>query len=342
MANDQFRLLLCRPEGGLNDVLCQIERCWDYAERFNRNLVIDLSKRGLMSAVFDCLELKGKSSGVVLGMPDSLATQLSGLTVRPSGIQGRINEYTKEWRGSKWVDAGTQQAITFDFDVDLPEELLVHEQAGGGTASQKSILRFTVKSEQADAIRGQLPELPEEYDAIHIRSTDYKTHFSPLLRRLARKNTRLPLLVCSDNNAVFEEARSLSSRRRIITFPNHPITNGLPLHRDSAKHDNATLNASAHRLLAEMYALSSARTLHYGPVFLQSATEHTQFSGFSVLLGFLTENHEARQGFFGVELTGISPKSGKVSLMVRKGEKTVLRLKHAMRSWSMATGFRSR
>ena len=333
MAQNQSRLLLCRPEGGLNDVLCQIERCWDYAERFNRDLVIDLSKRGLMSTVFECLELKENPSGFSLGLPESVSTELSGLTARPSGVQGRINDYAKEWRDSKWVDADTHQAITFDFDVNHPERLLVHEQAGGGTASRKSILRFTVKSEQVNDIRRQLPDLPAEYDAIHIRSTDFKTHFSPLLRRLASKKTRLPLLVCSDNNAVLEEARLLSFGRRIITFPNHAVAEGFALHWDSVERNEATLKASAHRLLAEMYALSSARTLHYGPVFLQPATEQTQFSGFSRLLGFLTQNHEARQGFFGVDLTGTSPKSGKVSLMVRKGEKTVLRLKHAMRPW---------
>lgn len=35
------RLLLCRPLGGLNDILCQIESCCRYAERFGRTVVVE-------------------------------------------------------------------------------------------------------------------------------------------------------------------------------------------------------------------------------------------------------------------------------------------------------------
>jgi hypothetical protein len=46
--NDRF--VLCMPAGGLNDVLCQIEKCWRYAERHGRKLVIDTAKTGLLDS----------------------------------------------------------------------------------------------------------------------------------------------------------------------------------------------------------------------------------------------------------------------------------------------------
>src|ERR1700751_3969783 len=35
------RLVLCRPQGGLNDVLSQIERVCRYADKFDRDVIID-------------------------------------------------------------------------------------------------------------------------------------------------------------------------------------------------------------------------------------------------------------------------------------------------------------
>src|SRR5947209_3468047 len=35
------RLLLCRPQGGLNDMLCQIEKCCQYADRVGRTVIVD-------------------------------------------------------------------------------------------------------------------------------------------------------------------------------------------------------------------------------------------------------------------------------------------------------------
>ena len=292
-----------------------------------------------MSAVFDCLELTGDRSDVFLGMSNSLARQLAVLSVRPDGIQGRINSYTKEWRNSTWFDTQSQQALSFDFGVNHPEQLLVHCQAGGGTASRKSVLRFTIKGDRVNDIRSELPELPSDFDAIHIRSTDYQSNFRPLLRHLAHTKSRLPLLVCSDSNEVLEEARSLSARRPIITFPGHPVNEGIPLHSYEADYDDAALRASAQRLLAEMYAMTSARTLYYGPVFDESSTKPTQFSGFSSLLGFLTRYSNARQRFFGVGLTGANPRPGKIPLMVRGGENAVLRFRHVTGFWVTRHGF---
>ena len=39
------RLLLCRPQGGLNDMLCQIEICCAYGEAYDRTTIIDTDYR---------------------------------------------------------------------------------------------------------------------------------------------------------------------------------------------------------------------------------------------------------------------------------------------------------
>ena len=36
-----MKYLLCRPEGGFNDMLCQIYKCYQYCKKHNRCLLLD-------------------------------------------------------------------------------------------------------------------------------------------------------------------------------------------------------------------------------------------------------------------------------------------------------------
>jgi len=38
---DDKRLLLCRPQGGLNDMLCQIEKACCYADAYDRTVIVE-------------------------------------------------------------------------------------------------------------------------------------------------------------------------------------------------------------------------------------------------------------------------------------------------------------
>jgi hypothetical protein len=51
--NREESFLLCRPHGGLNDTFCQIEKCWRYAEKFGRTLIIDTRKSCLFGEFSD-------------------------------------------------------------------------------------------------------------------------------------------------------------------------------------------------------------------------------------------------------------------------------------------------
>jgi hypothetical protein len=54
----EHRWVLYRPRGGLNDMLCHVEKCWAYAEKFSRRLVVDVNSRTTFSALFTLLEPK--------------------------------------------------------------------------------------------------------------------------------------------------------------------------------------------------------------------------------------------------------------------------------------------
>ena len=332
MLDIKRRILLCRPQGGLNDVLCQIEKCWDYAERFERRLIIDTSRRKLIGAVFDLLSLKDSPSNVEMGIPPGFGSVVESLSVLPAGLTNGLLTDKPRWRGGKFVCGESDEAITFDFSRDHEEDLLVHHQAGGGVASHRAITRFQVSRQNVELILGRMPQLPQDYDSLHIRATDYQTDYLAFLLRLARKKTDLPLVVCSDSNEVLDSAKNVVPRRPIITFDDHPIDGSLPLHRDSTNYSDSLLKEAGQRLLAEMLTLTGARTFHYGPVFVRSGTEPTRFSGFSRLLAFITTHPQVRRDFFGTELVGseeIPP--GRTKIMLRRRAKTVHGVKQLVR-----------
>jgi hypothetical protein len=47
------KYLLCRPLGGLNDILCQIYNCYGYCLRNNRILMIDTEYNSFFGKSFD-------------------------------------------------------------------------------------------------------------------------------------------------------------------------------------------------------------------------------------------------------------------------------------------------
>jgi hypothetical protein len=69
------RYLLCRPHGGLNDTLCQIEKCWKYALKSDRVLIIDTRNSGLHADFSEYFEAKEKSLRFIFDThPETLRT----------------------------------------------------------------------------------------------------------------------------------------------------------------------------------------------------------------------------------------------------------------------------
>ena len=310
------RLLLCRPAGGLNDALCQLEKCWTYADTYGRTLIVAPTDQTVVSDVLSRLVPRRPGPQVAFGMSEDTLSYLNSLVTNPSGIQGRLSSYCveRELIGKNYwkKEAKSGSLLTFDFGSDHPEELLVHDQFGGGNASHKAIRRLRLSSSASHTMTTYLPNLPSEYDSVHLRATDYFVDFTETLGRLTSKKNLRPLLVCSDSNEVLEYARGLDASREIITFPNHPVLRGAPLHRGTSFVSGAERGAAAERLLAELLALSGSVTFYYPPLVNHSGTARMKFSGFSRLVAFLVTHRFEAQQFFGQDaLLLSSPKSGR-------------------------------
>lgn len=255
------RLVLCRPQGGLNDMLCQIEKCCRYAERMGRSLVVDTAYRHSQYFMdrLDRYFVSGQSR-LFLSAED-FGESFVGLQVFPEFLSGRVNEYTASFDAALkgWHEPGDPRPVTFDFSKDYPHALLVHHQSGGGMHSQYALLRMRVEDALVAELGRRVREIGVPYAAVHIRHTDYASDYQEVLEHF-RGTLRGPLFVATDNREVLEEFRLALGRERVYSFACLPPTAGDPLHR--GQHPSASAYARNRDAILDLLMLALSKRLH--------------------------------------------------------------------------------
>ena len=234
--------MLCRPQGGLNDILSQIEACRQYAETFNRTLIVDTAYEG-SSTFHDDLRnyVQSRDPRIVPGL-NRARFPIEAMTVAPGWLRGRIDSYRAELRhdaqesarlgrsARTWQDVETGQALSFDFSRDHDEQLLVHHQMGGRNDSVVALARMRLRPALASELKRRLDLIGGPYTAIHVRHTDYRSLYE---RRLAKLQASPPakLFVATDNAYVLGEFRAALGANRVFSFARLP-GGGKPLHTE--------------------------------------------------------------------------------------------------------------
>lgn len=272
------RYLLCRPAGGLNDMLCQIGKCANYAEKHGRTLVIHTEPVGFgesLERYFVPL-----SRGIVFATPHLLA-DLENLAVYPSVLAGQINGYQSQYSGEhrNYVLAGTRDRISFDFSRDYAEPLLVHHACGGGLLSLDYLGRFKLSPETVDKFYARIEVVGRHYVGVHVRHTDYRTDYVKFFNVIADKIRQETIVVCTDNREVVEHAKAFFGPR-VHSFADLPDMGGQPLHYGNQL-DRQTINTDS---ILDLITLARARKLFVTPV------SKGHFSGYSSLALALNRN----------------------------------------------------
>lgn len=285
--------MLCRPRGGLNDTLCQIEKCWRYAETHARRLVVDTRKSGLFGE-FDDFFVPRSSGGAYSPPGDLDFSQLEQLDCLPGPLRGRLESYTAMYtHGGKYVDAESSALLTFDFARDWGEPVLVHEQCGGGQLSFDLLRRVTLSPAAREFAVSAGRRLPPRYAAIHVRNTDYRTNYEALMRSIAPDLRGRAVLICSDDPEVFIAARSIFNSSEVLAAGPLPASEGRPLHRYSPQVSDDQRKAAAYGSIADLIALGKASDLYYTDV------TRGYPSGFSRLAEFLCNNRDVTAHLMG-------------------------------------------
>lgn len=167
----------------------------------------------------------------------STACRIDDLEVFPGFLAGRTNRYRARYDHTvlRLVDEETGGAISFDFDTDYPQPLLVHHACGDGTLSIGALSRMRASEDVANLPRERLAVIGRHYVALHIRNTDYRTEYEEWLTQNPGKFVS-PVFVATDNRATVAHCRSTLGAKRCIRLrsstprPGSPFTL-LPIER---------------------------------------------------------------------------------------------------------------
>lgn len=284
--------VLCRPRGGLNDNLVQIERCWRYADEHNRTLVLDTRERssGILLPFDECFVPASQPGHAIFSPGEALLELFEGLSAFPVELQGRIGTYTSSFNKEQnnYVDDLTGVRLSFDFDREYTESLLINEQSGGGDLSigVDCLTRLQLSPKVRYAVKQQLSKLPSSgYAAVHVRHTDYRTNYERFFRRINRRLGVGPLLVCTDNAEVVERARHCFRRAEVMSLTALPKLNGMPLHDYAKKLDRDDRFVFFVSAISDLLALAGASMLYL------SETQGGRLSGYSRLAAALQKDN---------------------------------------------------
>ncbi|WP_176083556.1 hypothetical protein [Martelella sp. HB161492] len=271
--------LLCRPHGGLNDMLVQIAFCRNYAARSSRSLVIDMNRGGWKDDFQRYFVPLPTFAARWHDWTEETADRLAGLeTVQPSQLKGRIRDYPFTQKGSAFLLAGTDVRLGFDAERDYDERLLVHEQCGGGLESIELLRYVRFTAETANGILQRILPLGGDYDAIHVRHTDMKTDYRDFLKKIAPALAGRRVLLCTDSHRVQLEAPGLLAKcAAVMTLAAVPDTGGMGLHY----HNSGNIFDRNLGSLADLVALACSRKLYFAGV--RDGDGIARVSGFSLL-----------------------------------------------------------
>lgn len=285
------KFVLCRPGGGLNDMLNQIERCCRYAEGHGRLVVVDTAYR-------HALHFKDSFAKYFISREKPLLLQnplpdavLDSLDVFPAALKGRLSSYRTLERAGAWVDSASGTPLTFDMERAYAETVLIHHQGGGGGLSGFLLARLRMQPRLLGLLEGRIRELDRPFAATHIRNTDMTTDYHAAIDRLRER--RLPLLfVASDNAQVVRDFVAGLPETRVVSFSSLPDNGGLALHIGMPREAAEQRNTDA---ILDVLTLALAKPLLR--VRTQNAV-NANYSGYTRLAALLNENPRVLHGLF--------------------------------------------
>ncbi len=290
-----MKFILCRPQGGLNDILVQIEKCCQYGERFGRKVVVDTEYehsytfRERFSTYFE-----SKSENIVLDATEYLQS-FESLSVYPQCLQGKLSEYRAHWQNINgyfvFAESETATPTQFDLNTAFEEDLLVHHQGGGG--HQSSLLGHRLKLTQSmfDELAHRLDLIGGEFDAAHVRHTDMQSNYSEAIDKLRNLNFT-KLFIATDNKVILEIFRSAFPDKNIISFSHLPEIVGQPIHFG---HAGVPINIANKEAILDLFTLAFAKTL---TLCRAMDVPYSEYSGYSMLAKNLHEDRAKLIAFF--------------------------------------------
>jgi hypothetical protein len=283
------KYLLCRPQGGLNDMLSEIGKCLAYARKFDRTVIVQ-------SDYFDLTHFndefshyfKSHDERLILSAAE-LTPSLDAMKCVPDFIEGRVTQYLCKPK-TVGIEIETERPVTFDFSKNYLEQLLVHHSNGQQKGRNAIVALNAVVLSDAlmEKLKQRSAHLGSNYSSVHIRHTDYKTDYE---KRIVELNAKVQghIFVATDNGDVLKFCQSVLGENRVYSFSKLPDDAGNPLHHLRSADGARQRNEDA---VLDLFTLALAKKFYFYPRLIGSFNLRPSYSGFSVLVERL--RHEPR------------------------------------------------
>lgn len=312
---------------GFNDVLCQISEAYTFALKTNRKLIIDTRLSGLADDFSNYVISKDPSIEIELSnsrltqlnslscYPNEIEGKIDLLYHKFLAVESKK---ASVWRYFNTVNNFSKfitylirptfhylkfNRIAFFFDyirirkntlrIELDDHLnnsvdvLIYFRSGGGLDSLKSIDLFKLRPEISHEVENRLKHLAEDYDAIHIRHTDYKTDFKSFLFNIRDELKGRKVLLCTDNKSIIKYTTRILEESIIIDDSTHN-TNELSSTKAKPLHFQWNLPLIVRRdnnikMLSDLVGLARSSRLFFPKIIKWGNNPHSGTSGFSTL-----------------------------------------------------------
>jgi len=282
----QERVLLCRPHGGLNDSLDVIEHCWRYAERTNRQLIIDMSRSSFCTNFGRIFKHRVDGDSTLFEISDSIIEQLNLKSCSLPEIEGRIGEYVTriqlhetiselEWRLP--VEDLSSKSLGISFDNEHSADLVVYENYRIGALASSLLRRVKFKKTVGDEISARLINLRgQNYIGVHVRNSDIKSDYKEFFSRMKNQFDSQIILICSDDSNVIEYAKHYLKKSVVLTSSEIPDLGGQPYQIPFVHGEEAKKKLSIDALV-DLIALGESREV-FSTLIVNREVAHSGFS----------------------------------------------------------------
>ncbi len=283
------KVLLCRPRAGFNDMLNQIEICWQYAKLHDMEMIVDSRKRSFYDSFDMYFEVLEPTADVSFKLTALREKQLNLLSTYPPEQQGEVDLISSK-RG---IRPNTCRKTRIDVNNIYEEELVIHEAGGGGERGLKCLSRLRFSPSVSREIQSNMSVLRPGYMAIHVRNTDIKTDYKNYFEKLREKAKGRQLLVCSDDAACISYAKEFFYESEVVVVSRTPPTTGTNIHNNAELRNRFGSRALNVAMLTDLISLACSSDLYIG------TPNNERSSGFSSLVRDLNSNKHIVQTLLG-------------------------------------------
>jgi len=163
----KMKYIICIPTGGFNDMLVIINRCFNYAVKYKRLLIIDTTKFGwFIHDIRDYILFTHEY--IYIGDIQNIYLKLVGLTYMPSDTSNIILENRFD------INKISNIYLLNDYKEDV-----IISRSGYGSNDpnlQMKILNYMIfKTKILDIFNYRYSQIPANYTSFHVRNTDIKS-----------------------------------------------------------------------------------------------------------------------------------------------------------------------